>query len=90
MNLYIGNLNYATRDNDLQALFEEMGEVSSAKIIMDRISGRSKGFGFVEMPNDDDARKAIENLNGYTFNNRQITVSEAKPRPEGDNRDNRR
>lgn len=86
MNLYIGNLNYATRDNDLQALFEEMGEVSSAKIIMDRISGRSKGFGFVEMPNDDDARKAIENLNGYTFNNRQITVSEAKPRPEGDNR----
>lgn len=86
MNLYIGNLNYATRDNDLRSLFEEMGEVSSAKIIMDRISGRSKGFGFVEMPNDDDALKAIENLNGYTFNNRQITVSEAKPRPEGDNR----
>jgi RNA recognition motif-containing protein len=49
MNLYIGNLSYATKDNDLKSLFEEIGEVSSAKIIMDRISGRSKGFGFVEM-----------------------------------------
>ncbi|MBM3399387.1 MAG: RNA-binding protein [Bacteroidetes bacterium] len=86
MNLYIGNLSYATKDNDLKALFEEIGEVSSAKIIMDRISGRSKGFGFVEMPNDDEARKAIENLNGYAFNNREITVSEARPRPEGGDR----
>ncbi|MEK0421939.1 MAG: RNA-binding protein [Bacteroidetes bacterium] len=86
MNLYIGNLSYATKDNDLKALFEEIGEVSSAKIIMDRISGRSKGFGFVEMPNDDEARKAIENLNGYSFNNREITVSEARPRPEGGDR----
>jgi RNA recognition motif-containing protein len=86
MNLYIGNLSYATRDNDLKALFEEIGEVSSAKIIMDRISGRSKGFGFVEMTNDDEARKAIENLNGYSFNNREITVSEARPRPEGGDR----
>jgi RNA recognition motif-containing protein len=86
MNLYIGNLSYATKDNDLKALFEEIGEVSSAKIIMDRISGRSKGFGFVEMPNDDEARKAIENLNGYSFSNREITVSEARPRPEGGDR----
>ena len=86
MNLYIGNLSYATKDNDLQSLFEEIGEVSSAKIIMDRISGRSKGFGFVEMPNDDEARKAIEDLNGYSFNNREITVSEARPRPEGGDR----
>ena len=86
MNLYIGNLSYAPRDNDLKALFEEIGEVSSAKIIMDRISGRSKGFGFVEMTNDDEARKAIENLNGYSFNNREITVSEARPRPEGGDR----
>ena len=86
MNLYIGNLSYATKDNDLKSLFEEIGEVSSAKIIMDRISGRSKGFGFVEMPNDDEARKAIKNLNGYSFNNREITVSEARPRPEGGDR----
>ena len=86
MNLYIGNLSYATKDNDLKSLFEESGEVSSAKIIMDRISGRSKGFGFVEMPNDDEARKVIENLNGYSFNNREITVSEARPRPEGGDR----
>jgi RNA recognition motif-containing protein len=88
MNLYVGNLNYAARDNDLKALFEEIGEVSSAKVIMDRVSGRSKGFGFVEMPNEDEARKAIENLNGYSLQNREITVSEAKPRPEGG--DNRR
>lgn len=86
MNLYIGNLNYGTRDNDLQSLFEQIGEVSSAKIIMDRVTGRSKGFGFVEMPNDDEARKAIEDLNGYTLGNRQITVSEARPRPEGNDR----
>lgn len=86
MNLYIGNLNYGTRDNDLQSLFEQIGEVSSAKIIMDRVTGRSKGFGFVEMPNDDEARKAIEDLNGYTLSNRQITVSEARPRPEGNDR----
>jgi RNA recognition motif-containing protein len=88
MNLYVGNLNYGARDNDLKALFEEIGEVSSAKVIMDRVSGRSKGFGFVEMPNEDEARKAIENLNGYSLQNREITVSEAKPRPEGG--DNRR
>ena len=75
-------------NEDLSALFEQFGTVTSAKILTDKFSGRSKGFGFVEMPNEDEARKAIENLNGHSLQNREITVSEAKPRPEGG--DNRR
>ena len=78
MNLYIGNLSYATKDNDLKSLFEEIGEVSSAKIIMDRISGRSKGFGFVEMPNDSEAQAAMEALSNYELGGRNINVSEAR------------
>jgi len=82
MNLYIGNLNYGTRDNDLQSLFEQIGEVSSAKIIMDRVTGRSKGFGFVEMTDDAAAQKAIGELDGATVEGRAIRVAVAKPREE--------
>ncbi|MBL7810863.1 MAG: RNA-binding protein [Bacteroidetes bacterium] len=85
MNLYIGNLDYAVKEADLQAAFEAVGEVSSAKIITDKITGRSKGFGFVEMPNDEEGRKAIESLNGTMLKAREITVNEARPKPEGGN-----
>ena len=88
MNIYVGNLSWNLKDQDLLNLFSAHGEVTTAKIINDKFTGRSKGFGFVEMPNEDEARKAIENLNGYSLQNREITVSEAKPRPEGG--DNRR
>jgi RNA recognition motif-containing protein len=82
MNIYIGNLDYGFKDQDLRELFEEVGEVATAKIITDRATGRSKGFGFVEMPNDNEASNAIESLNGKQFNNRSISVTEARPRTE--------
>lgn len=85
MNLYIGNLDYKVNENHLREFFEQMGEVSSAKIITDRDTGRSKGFGFVEMPNNDEANAAIESLNGKNLLSRAITVNEARPRPEGGN-----
>jgi len=80
MNIYVGNLDYRVNENDLNDIFAEYGTVSSAKIIMDKYEGRSKGFGFVEMENQDEAKKAITELNGATVENRQITVNEAKPR----------
>lgn len=82
MNIYVGNLSYALSDNDLQQLFAEHGSVASAKIIQDRETGRSKGFGFVEMPDDGDAQKAIEALNGQSVDGRNLTVNEARPREE--------
>ncbi|MBL7111138.1 MAG: RNA-binding protein [Bacteroidales bacterium] len=82
MNIYVGNLDYKVDENELTTIFEEYGSVSSAKIIADKFSGRSKGFGFVEMENDDDASKAIKGLNGTTLKNREITVNEARPRKE--------
>ena len=88
MNIYVGNLSYDLQDNDLQQIFAEYGAVSSAKIIQDRDSGRSKGFGFVEMPNDDEAGKAIEELNGKDLEGRNLTVNEARPREERPRRDN--
>lgn len=88
MNLFVGNLDYTVKAEQLQEFFSQMGEVSSAKIIIDKPTGRSKGFGFVEMPNDDEARNAISNLNGQKIKEREISVSEARPRPEGS--DNRR
>ncbi len=69
-------------DNDLQQIFAEYGAVSSARIIQDRDSGRSKGFGFVEMPSDEDAQKAIEGLSGQEVSGRNLTVNEARPREE--------
>ncbi len=80
MNIYVGNLDYKVNEEELQELFEEYGSVSSSKIIMDKFSGRSKGFGFVEMDNDDEANEAINNLDGTTMNDREITVNKAKPR----------
>ena len=82
MNIYVGNLSYNLHDNDLQQIFEEYGAVASAKIIQDRDSGRSKGFGFVEMPNDEEGGKAIEGLNGSEIDGRSLTVNEARPREE--------
>ena len=82
MNIYAGNLSYNTQDNELNEAFSEFGEVSSAKVIMDRDSGRSKGFGFVEMANDDDGKKAIEALDGTDLDGRTIKVNEARPRPD--------
>jgi cold-inducible RNA-binding protein len=82
MNLYIGNLSWGTSEADLQQLFEAYGEVSSCKIIKDKVTNRSKGFGFVEMPNNDEANAAISALNGKDIGGRAISVNEARPREE--------
>ncbi len=82
MNIYAGNLSYNTDDDALNDAFSEFGEVQSAKVIMDRDSGRSKGFGFVEMALDDDGKKAIEALDGTDLDGRTIKVNEARPRPD--------
>lgn len=79
MNIYVGNLSYSTTSDDLERLFSEHGQVDSAAVIMDRDTGRSRGFGFVEMP-DDAARKAIEALNGAEVGGRKLNVNEARPR----------
>ena len=80
MNIYVGNLPYSVGEEDLQSIFSEYGEIESVKIITDKYSGRSKGFGFVVMEKDDEAKAAIENLNGKSVDNREITVNEARPR----------
>jgi RNA recognition motif-containing protein len=77
--LYVGNLSYQTTEDELQQLFVEVGPVVSVNIITDRISGRSKGFGFVEMETEEAAQQAIERLNNLEVNQRAITVSEARP-----------
>jgi cold-inducible RNA-binding protein len=78
LRLYVGSLSYQTTEQELADLFGQVGQVVSATVITDRDSGRSKGFGFVEMSNDDEARKAIEQLNGTTLGSRQIIVNEAR------------
>lgn len=90
MNIYVGNLSWGLGDNDLEQIFAEHGAVSSAKIIQDRETGRSRGFGFVEMPNDDEGRAAIEAVNGTEHDGRALTVNEARPREERPRRDNKR
>ena len=80
MNIYVGNLDFKVNESDLEGIFEEYGTVSSAKIITDKFSGRSKGFGFVTMDDQAEATKAINELNGATFENRAIVVNEAKPK----------
>ena len=82
MNIYVGNLSYQTSDGDLRAAFEDHGEVTSVAIITDRESGRSKGFGFVEMADAESAKAAIAALDGSELNGRQIKVNEARPRTE--------
>ncbi len=90
MNIFISNLNYNTVESELEALFQNYGDVDSAKIITDRDTGRSRGFGFVEMPNEEDAAKAIEELNQREFKQKVLNVSEARPREERPRRDNNR
>jgi len=80
MNIYVGNLDFGVDENELTELFEEYGTVSSSKIIIDKYSDRSKGFGFVTMENDDEAKEAMEALNGTTYKNREMVVNEAKPK----------
>jgi RNA recognition motif-containing protein len=82
MNIYIGNLPYNVSEEDLRDAFSQFGQVQSANIITDKFSGRSKGFGFVDMPNDGEAREAIENMNDKDFKGRTIKVNEARPREE--------
>lgn len=83
MNIYVGNLSWNLKDQDLQNLFASHGEVSTAKIVTDKFTNRSKGFGFVEMPNDDQAQAAIAALNGSEVDGRNIVVNESRPKPEG-------
>ena len=85
MNIYVSHLNFATKDDSLLNLFAEYGEVSSANIIMDRETGRSRGFGFVEMPNDAEGQKAIEALNDTEFEGKVIGVNIARPKTERSN-----
>ena len=82
MNLYVGNLSYNTRESDIQAAFAAFGQVAEVRLVMDRETGRSKGFGFVEMPNDQQAKAAIQGLNGTDLQGRAVTVNEARPREE--------
>ncbi len=85
--IFVGNLPFSTTEPELNELFAEIGQVESASIISNRYSGRSRGFGFVEMTNDAEADKAIEQLNGKLVGEREIVVSEAKPRTERPSRD---
>ena len=80
MNIYIGNLPYSSTEDDLKKAFSEFGEVSSAVIIIDKSSGRSKGFGFIEMPDDKAAQEAISSFNGQNFQGRTVKVNQAQPR----------
>lgn len=82
MNIFVASLSYQVSEADLRELFEEYGTVSSAKIITDRETGRSKGFGFVEMDDDSEGQRAIEELNGAEFDGRTLAVSVARPRTE--------
>lgn len=78
MNIYVGNLDYKVNEDDLKTIFEDFGTVNSVKIISDKYNGRSKGFGFIEMEDESEAKKAIDELNGTSFKNRDIVVNEAR------------
>ncbi|MEQ8232924.1 MAG: RNA-binding protein [Gammaproteobacteria bacterium] len=82
MNIYVGNLAYSTTEEELSELFREFGEVQRANLIIDRMTGQSKGFGFVEMPDDNAAETAIRELNGKSVKGRALKVNEAKPRAD--------
>ena len=86
MRIFVGNIPYTSTGDDLSELFGEFGEVNDARVITDRGTGRSKGFGFVDMPNDSDANEAMKSLNGSDFNGRPLTVNEARPRNDGPRR----
>ena len=90
MNIFVAKLNYDTSDDTVRDAFEQYGEVESVKIIMDKFTGRSKGYGFVEMPNDDEGTSAIDALNDIEIDGRNIVVKKAEPRESrGGGRDNR-
>ena len=82
MNIYVSNLSWGTKSNSLHDLFAQYGEVSSANIITDRETGRSRGFGFVEMPNDEEAQKAIDSINGTDFEGKTLSVAVARPKED--------
>ncbi len=82
MNIYVGNLPYTSNSDQLKALFEGYGQVSNASVVSDKFTGQSRGFGFVEMANDDEARTAIEALNGMQYSGRALVANEARPREE--------
>ena len=84
MNIFVGSLPWSIEEADLRESFEAYGAVESVKVITDKFTGRSKGFGFVEMSNDDEALKAIEELNGATVEGRTIVVNKSEPKPEGE------
>ena len=86
MNMYVGNLSFSVTEDDLKSVFSELGEVVSVNIIKDKYSGKSKGFGFVEMPNNSEADKAIKSLNGSQLQGRDIKVNQATPRGERSSR----
>lgn len=83
MNIYVGNLSWQMTDEDLRTLFEQYGSVTSAKIVKDKVSGRSKGFGFVEMPDETEAQNALSSLYDSEVLGRKIIVNEAQPKPQG-------
>ena len=89
MNLYISNLSYNISDEDLRLLFADYGEITSAKVIMDRETGRSRGFGFVELSDDELAKKAIEELNQASYDGKVINITEARPREDRGDRGGR-
>ena len=88
MNIFVAKLNFDTTESNLKYAFEEFGTVESAKIIMDKFTGRSKGFGFVEMPDDNEAQNAIDELNDTELDGRTIVAKKAEPRRENFNRSN--
>ena len=90
MNIYVSNLSFNVQDEDLREYFEDYGEVTSAKVITDKFTNRSRGFGFVEMTDDAAAEKAIKELNGAMVDGRSISVTVAKPREERTNNNNKR
>lgn len=87
MNIYVSNLGFNVQDDDLKGLFADHGAVSSAKVIMDKFTNQSRGFGFVEMPDDNAGQKAIKELNGIMVDGRSIKVSEARPKEDRGSRD---
>jgi len=89
MNIYVGNISRESSENEVQKAFEEYGEVTSVKLIKDKFTGMSKGFGFIEMPKKEEADKAIKNLDGMRMNGRVLNVAIAKPKSDDDRRDNK-
>ncbi len=82
MNIYVGNLSYQATDDDLREAFEKFGQVSSAQVIKDKFTGRSRGFGFVEMPSNEEGQKAIDEVNNQDIAGRAVRVNEARPRED--------